>query len=383
VGYWTAEQLLTTLVSFDTVSKRSNMELVDFVQEYLAGFGVQSTLVPSDNGEKANLFATIGPKDRKGVILSGHTDVVSVDNQAWETDPFTVVRKNNRLFGRGTADMKSFIAIALSRVSAMQQVGLKKPIHFAFSYDEEDGCLGAPSMIREIAANFPLSQAVVVGEPSMMKVINAHKGLNRFVTKVTGYGGHSSQVDRNCSAVMTAARLVTFLEDTMEKNKQSALADSPFTPPYTTVHIGEINGGTSWNINARNCLFSWDLRNIPNDDVNDYIERFEAFCAPIIRKMKTVSEECEIKTTKLSSAPPLKPEQHSLAETLCKGLLGQNQTEVVSYGTEAGQFQAAGFSVVVCGPGSIDQAHQPNEYIELSQFDACKSFMDKLIAHLS
>lgn len=378
-----AIDMIGKLVSFDTVSRHSNLELIHYVRDYLKDLGVESTLVHNDDQSKANLYATVGPNVEGGVVLSGHTDVVPVDGQPWSTDPFTVVEKDGCLYGRGTADMKAFSAIGLSLVPEMLQKGLKKPIHFALSYDEEVGCVGAPRMIQQMAEHLPKPRAVIVGEPTNMEIVNAHKGVNGFVTTVIGHEAHSSQVHRGVSAVMTAARLIEFLRGLMEEYKASSDPENGFEPPYTTVHVGVVNGGTAMNIISRECSFTWDVRNLPWDDPADVLARFEAYCAELQTEMQAVAPECRISTVSTAAAPGLKPEEGGAAEELCRILSGRNATSVVPYGTEAGQFQGVGFSTVVCGPGSINQAHQPDEFIEISQVEEGEAFLRKLIDHLA
>jgi len=380
---YSAREMIDKLISFDTVSRHSNMELIDFVRDYLSGYGVESHLVPNADGSKANLYASVGPNVQGGVVLSGHTDVVPVDGQPWDTDPFQVVEKDGKLFGRGTCDMKSFIAIGLSLVPDMIAAGLKKPIHFALSYDEEVGCVGAPSMVRAMAENLPKPQAVIIGEPTSMEIIHAHKGINGYVTTVTGFEAHSSQVQRGVSAVMTAARLVTFIEDMMIDNSKNSISAVPFVPNYTTLHVGVIHGGTAMNIISRQAEFCWDIRNIPENDPRDYVARFREHCEPIIEQMQKISPSCNIETIERSAAPALAPEPDGAAEHLCRSITGKNSVGVVSYGTEAGHFQELEFSTVVCGPGSIDQAHQPNEFVDVSQVEEAHGFITKLITHLA
>lgn len=374
--------MITRLVGFDTVSRNSNMVLIDYVREYLAGFGVDSHLVKSPDGKKANLFATVGPNVEGGVVLSGHTDVVPVDGQPWDTDPFTITEKDGRLYGRGTCDMKSFIAIGLAMVPEMVKADLKRPIHFALSYDEEVGCLGAPAMIERLVEDIAKPSAVIVGEPSSMKPIMAHKGLAVARTTVIGHEAHSSQMQRGVSAVMTAARLITFLEGMMADNKAKADPDSPFVPPYSTLHAGVIHGGTAVNIISRECTFTWDVRVLPGDSVHGYLERFQAYCNSLLPDMQAIAPKASITTELVADAPPLTSEGDDAAQRLAMHLSGCKCCGVVPYATEGGQFQGKGFSVVVCGPGSIDQAHQPNEYIDISQVEACEVFMAKLIEEL-
>lgn len=375
--------MITRLVGFDTVSRNSNMALIDYVHDYLATFGIQGHLVKSPDGKKSNLFATVGPMVEDGVVLSGHTDVVPVDGQPWDTDPFTIVQKDGRLYGRGTCDMKSYIAIALAMVPQMLQAGLKRPIHFALSYDEEVGCVGAPAMIERLVQDIPRPSAVIVGEPSSMLPIMAHKGLAVARTTVIGHEAHSSQMQRGVSAVMTAARLISHLDDMMADNKAHADPTNPFVPPYSTIHVGMVKGGTAVNIISRECTFTWDVRVLPGDSVQTYLDRFQAYCDTLLPTMRAIAPEASITTELLADAAPLGSKGDDAAQRLALRLTGCKCCGVVPYATEGGQFQDNGFSVVICGPGSIDQAHQPNEYIDVSQVEACEVFFEKLIAQLS
>jgi acetylornithine deacetylase len=374
--------MITRLVGFDTVSRNSNLELIHYVRDYLAGHGVESHLVESPNGDKANLFATIGPHVEGGVVMSGHTDVVPVDGQPWDTDPFTVTEKDGRLFGRGTCDMKSFHAIALAAVPDMLERDLKRPIHLALSYDEEIGCVGAPAMIERMKAEIPAPAAVIIGEPTSMRAIVAHKGIAAMRTTVIGHEAHSSQVQRGVSAVTTAARLIAFIDDMMAENKAKADPDSAFTPPYTTLHVGVVHGGTALNIISRECTFTWDIRTMPGDDWRSYLKRMEDYGNTLLPALKAIAPEASITTEVFADSPPLQ-DRGGKAQELVFALTGNSTAQAVPYGAEGGQFQEQGFHVVLCGPGSIDQAHQPNEYIDVSQVDACEVFLDKLLDQLS
>src|SRR5690625_300899 len=375
-------EMIKRLINFETVSRNSNLDLIHYVQDYLHTHGIPSTLVPNHDGNKANLYATIGPQTKGGVILSGHTDVVPVDGQPWSTDPFTVTRKDNRLYGRGTCDMKSFIAIALAMVPTFQQKALKRPIHLAFSYDEEVGCLGAPALIAEMVSQLPPVEAVIVGEPTSMQPVVAHKGIAALKTTVTGHEAHSSQVQRGVSAVMVAAKLVSFIQQMMDENRQNAEASCAFIPPYTTLHVGTIHGGTAINIISRKCEFVWDIRCLPGDDWQHYLTRFNNYAETLLREMRQVSHDANITTEVFASAPPLQDKGGS-AQALLTELLGTQDSTVVPFAAEAGQFQEAGYSVVLCGPGSIDQAHQPDEYIDISQVTACEAMFTRLSDRLA
>ena len=378
---YSAIEMIEKLVGFPTVSRDSNLDLIRFVRDYLAQYGVESHVVPNAEGTKGNLYATVGPSVEGGVVLSGHTDVVPVDGQPWDSDPFTVTERGGRLYGRGTCDMKSFSACGLALVPEMVAADLKRPIHFALSYDEEVGCQGAPSMIAELVEHLPAPRAVIVGEPSDMRLVNAHKGISGFETVVTGHEAHSSQTHRGVSAVMNAARLIHFLDEMARECASRPKPESGFVPPYTTIHVGMVRGGTAGNIISRECRFVWDLRNMPDDEPQTYLERFEAYCRDeVLPEMREVAPEADIVTRGHYRTPGLRAEPGSAADALVRALTGDNDTGVVSYGTEAGQFQEAGFSTIVCGPGSIDQAHQPNEFIELSQVDLCMKTLRRLIA---
>lgn len=381
---YTPVEMIAKLVSFDTTSRESNLPLIDFVADYLKGHGIVSTKIPDETGRKANLYATIGPKDVPGIVLSGHTDVVPVDGQPWVTDPFTVVEKDGRLYGRGTTDMKSFSAIALSLVPEFLKQPLKTPIHFALSYDEEVGCLGAPRMIAQLGRLGVMPKIVIVGEPTDMTVVNAHKGVRSFRTVLTGLEQHSSATHLGVNAVMYAAEIIHFLSALAEEWKATrSRPETGFEPPHTTIHVGTIQGGTAQNIIPRHCQFTWEYRLIPGDDVEEIKTRFDAFVATeILPKMRSVWPEASVETSARAAVPPLMPEDGSSAEALCKALARTNEVGVVSYGTEAGQFQEAGISTVVCGPGNINEAHKPNEFIELSQVKKCEEFLRRLLSEV-
>ncbi len=374
---------ISRLVAFDTTSSKPNLDLIEDVEAYLHGHGVKTHRVMNDDGTKSNLYAVIGPVVEGGVILSGHTDVVPVEGQDWDTDPWTVVEKNDRLYGRGVADMKSFSAIALSLVPEMRGARLKRPLILALSYDEEIGCLGAPRMIAEIAHQAPKPAAVIVGEPTNMKVIDGHKGISSFRVKITGYTTHSSQTDRGVSAVEAAAKLINKVAEMRAARAKAADPDCPFDPPYSTMTVNVAHGGTQLNIMAGEAMFEWDLRIIPGDSRDDIVEEFTDYARGLEAEMRAKSPQCRIVIEELTNAPAFAPRTENPAADLAKAITGHNSTDVVAYAAEAGQFQEAGFSTVICGPGSIDQAHQPNEFITLDQLRQGTVFLRRLIERLA
>jgi len=377
-----ATEMLARLVAFASVSSESNLPLIDFVRDYLASWGVGSTLVFNDDGAKASLFATVGPMAGGGVVLSGHTDVVPALEGGWTNSPWQLTETDGRLYGRGSCDMKGFNALVLAAVPDMLAANLKSPITIALSHDEEIGCLGAPRLVERMAAAIPQPRAVFVGEPTRMTVVRGHKGMCAFEVRIRGHATHSSRIDKGVSAVMTGARLVSWLHDTMEENRKRAAADG-FEPPYTTLHCGVFNGGTAGNIVAENCRFIVDIRAIPQEDPLDFRDRFVDFARTGIEPaMQAVHAVTGIDVMNLSSIPGLVPEQNGGAELLASRLVGTAGTDVVSYCTEAGIFQKTGWSTVVVGPGDINQAHQVNEYIEVAQMIEGERFIHRLIAEL-
>ena len=373
--------ILTRLIAFDTTSRNSNLELIAWVEEFLRQRGIASRRVANADGTKANLYASIGPDVAGGVVLSGHTDVVPVDDQLWSSDPWVLSERGGKLYGRGTADMKAFIALALAHVDEARAAALKRPIVLAFSYDEEIGCLGAPALIAELAAQANKPSAVIVGEPTSMKVVSAHKGVRSFIVEVTGREGHSSLPDQGVSAVMEAVKLMSLVADMSEEAR--ALTHPHFKPPGPTMTIGKVDGGTASNILARRCSFIWDCR-CPEMAQGDAIERrFRAVAAEVDASIKARAPEGGVTITRRSNTPGLTIERDSEAEVLARALTGDNETRAVAYAAEAGLFQRAGMPAIICGPGSIEQAHQPDEWIERTQIEEGAAFMRRLIARLS
>ena len=381
----TPRALLDKLVGFPTVSRDSNLDLIDFVEDYLSGLGVASVRVPNEDGTKAALYAHVGPEVAGGVVLSGHTDVVPVDGQAWDSDPFTVTERDGKLYGRGTCDMKGFDALALAAVPLALERGIRRPLQIALSYDEEVGCTGAPPMIDHMVAHgMPRADTVLVGEPSMMQVVTGHKGGMGYRMHFRGFEVHSSIAPQGVSAIMMAAKLIDWANQVNAENaaRTPGPLAAPFDPPYTTLHVGTISGGTAHNITAKDCHFGFDFRVVPGDDIDEWRARFEAKLAEIEAEMKAVRPEAGITAEQYFGLPGLVPEQDGPAEELARRLTGDNGRHVVSYGTEAGQFQERGYSAVVCGPGDIAQAHQPNEFITVDQFRKGEAFMERLVETL-
>jgi acetylornithine deacetylase len=382
----TPREMLTRLVAFPTVSDRSNLDLVAFVEAYLADLGVASARVPDATGAKASLVARVGPAAPGGVVLSGHTDVVPVEGQDWSSDPFALVERDGRLYGRGACDMKGFVACALALVPEMLAAGLRRPIVLALTHDEEVGCLGAPALIARLVADEPAPEAVIVGEPSMMRVVTGHKASWGFRAHVRGHEVHSSLIHTGVSAVMTAARLIAWMDEAMAANARAAPgseAAAAFDPPYTTLHVGLIRGGTASNIAARDCVFSGEIRILPEEGLAPWRARVGAEAARLEAAARAVHPAAAIELHTRMALPGFAPPADGAAERLARALTGDNGRHVVSYQTEAGQYQAAGLSTVICGPGSIEQAHQPDEFIALDQLDAGAAFLRRLIGRLA
>ncbi|WP_374633248.1 acetylornithine deacetylase [Ferrovibrio sp.] len=368
------------LCGFDTTSRDSNLALIDHVAEYLASHGVASQKIYDATGGKANLYATIGPRERGGIILSGHTDVVPVDGQDWSSDPFRVVERAGRLYGRGTSDMKSFIAIALALLPEMLARPLRVPLHFAFSYDEEIGCLGVHGIVDFIKTGGPRPALAIVGEPTEMQVVNAHKSVCACNTLVHGLEAHSSATHQGVNAIQYAAEMIAELNRLQRVYQQPENTESRFEPPYTTITVGQIHGGTARNILAKECHFQWDVRAVRPEHDLEVVDAFNRFVAQqMLPAMRRIHAGAAVNTDIVAHVPPFLPPADNKAEQLALRLAGQNNTYAVSYGTEAGIFGLADIPTVVCGPGNIREAHKPDEYIELSQVAAGEDFMRRLI----
>ncbi|RFB78603.1 acetylornithine deacetylase [Methylovirgula sp. 4M-Z18] len=379
-----AVALLEHLIAFDTESSKTNLPLIAFVETYLRDLGVPFMVVPNDKGDKAALFATIGPMVDDGIVLSGHTDVVPVEGQEWTTDPFQLRRDKDRLYGRGSVDMKGFAAVALAMAPAFQQAALKRPIHILLSYDEETTCLGPVETIARFGKDLPRPRAVIVGEPTLMQVADSHKSISTYDTRVHGFEAHSAKPALGAHAIAAAADLVSELSRLQDKLEVMGDPSGRFDPPYATVHVGKIQGGTARNILAKECTFLWEFRGLPGMPANFALQHLRDYATRVaLPKLRRFTMNASIETDVEVDIPCLTAEAGSVAETLALKLSQSNNTIAVPYATEGGRFQTAGIPTVVCGPGSIDQAHQPDEYIEVKEVEAGLKFMERLAEEMS
>jgi len=382
----TVEQILAKLVSFPVLGGESNLSIIRWIEDYITSYGIEVHLVPNEEGNKASLHCRIGPAVDGGVILSGHTDVVPVEGQAWTTDPFVLTDKGDgKLYGRGSCDMKGFIACCLAALPEMVKAELKIPIYFAFSYDEEVGCLAAPELARAINSHYDESpKYAIIGEPSLMEPIVGQKGIYILKTHVNGSAGHSSRIKQEVSAIHETMRLILWLENKMNALIAEERLDNRFHPPHSTIHIGLVKGGIAPNVIADKASFFWDLRTIPMDDIAGIVSEFEAFCRQREEKLRKVFPDFSINT--VESHPPVPHLDTKLDDDvvdLIKTLTGNSQLNTVSYAAEAGQFANEGFHSAICGPGSIEQAHRADEFISKEQLEKGMQMMDKLIQVLS
>lgn len=375
-----AVEILGDLVGFDTVSSNSNLALMRYIEALLARQGVAAELLLDDTGRKANLFATIGPAKPGGVILSGHTDVVPVADQQWSSDPFLLTRREDRLYGRGTADMKAFIACSLAALEFVEIGALERPVHLAFSYDEEVGCLGSPRLIERIQSSIALPAVVIVGEPSTMRIMGSHKSVHIYEVNVTGVPAHSSAAHLGVSANAIAIRLMHVLLQIADRLAADDMHDPVFHPPFSTLTIGLMQGGTAANILAAQASFVFDLRCVPAHDPDEVLKPFHAELDSTRRAYPAATITFESR----AAVPALARVLNGDAESLVR-LIGGDDSDAIaaSFGAEAGQFQQAGFSTVICGPGSMDQGHQADEYIEIREIEQCMRFMGKLFAAMT
>ena len=379
-------ELIRTLVGFDTTSRDSNLALIEWVRRHLTGLGIESTLTFDDDGRKANLFATLPARDGNathgGIVLSGHTDVVPVDGQPWDTNPFEVAVKDGRLYGRGVTDMKSFSAVGLSFIPEFLRRGLAKPLHFALSYDEEVGCIGVRRLIADIVARGIAPAGCIVGEPTGMETVVAHKGKKGWRCRVRGFEAHSSLTPLGVNAVQIACEIVAYIARRAREFRDAGRQDGAYDVPYTTVHVGVIHGGTALNIVPRDCTFDFEIRHLPFDDPDAFFADVRAFAATFVPAMHAVNPDTWIEFDHLSTLPGFDTQDGSQITSLAHACNGTHDVGKVSFGTEAALFHGAAIPTVICGPGHIAQAHQPNEWVTIDQVAKCEAFMRRLVEHV-
>ena len=378
-------EILRKLVGFDTTSFKSNLDLIKFIENYLNDFNIKSKLVYDETKNKANLFATIGKDSKGGIVLSGHTDVVPTKNQKWSSDPFTLTERDNKLFGRGSSDMKGFIAVVLSRISKMVETKLNKPIHLAFSYDEEIGCVGVHGLLDLIEKKSINPEFCIVGEPTSMEVVIGHKGKHAYGVKVDGFSCHSGQAPYGVNAINYAAKLITYIEELNKEKSKIGPFDNEYEIPYSTLSTGLINGGTILNIVPNLCLFEFEIRHLAEDDPKTIMQKIQDYADElIIKEMQKISPKANITFAEKINYPGL-----NISETInpvkqVKNMLNVSKHKKVIFGTEGGLFKKKlNIPTIVCGPGSIDQAHKPDEYIAIEQLEKCGKFIDNLISSCS
>jgi acetylornithine deacetylase len=375
--------ILARLVAFDTTSSRSNLALIDWVEDYVRPWAAATLRLPSPDGAKANLWVRFGPDRPGGLVMSGHTDVVPVDGQPWTTSPWELVERSGRLYGRGASDMKAFLALCLAHARDLGALSLRSPVHFAFSYDEEVGCAGVAPMIGEMVARGAAPGVVWVGEPTRWGVVSAHKGIKVYEVVITGTDGHSSNPSLGASAIHEAVELMSVLRGIARDLEARPWEASGFNPPYPTLTIGMISGGSASNILARECRFVFDFRATPGTDADASLAPFFEAVDLCRRRLEAFGPGCGVRVTSQADAPGLASEPDSPAERFLRRITGDNARRAVAYATEAGRFQAAGLSSVICGPGDIEQAHQPDEFIEVSQLDAGVTIFQACLRELS
>ena len=375
-------ELIRTLVGYDTTSRDSNLGLIHWVRDYLARHGVVSRLTYDDERRKANLFATLPAQDGNttvgGIVLSGHTDVVPVDDQPWETAPFEATIIGERLYGRGVTDMKSFSAIALAQVPELLRRGLRRPLHFSLSYDEEVGCIGVRRLIADVTAQGIRPSGCIIGEPSGMHVVVAHKGKKSYRCRVRGHEAHSALTPLGVNAIQIASELVSFLAQMARRFRERGPFDAAYEVPYTTVHTGVIRGGTALNIVPRDCRFDFEFRHLPSEDPDALLAEVRRFAATLLPEMHAIDPATHIEFDPISATPGFDSHGGSDIAELGKRCSATTDFGKVSFGSEAALFHHAGVPTIICGPGHIAQAHQPNEWVALHQLTLCETFMRRL-----
>jgi acetylornithine deacetylase len=379
-----SRDLLKTLVAFDTTSRESNLQLIEFVRDYLTRFDVPCELIYNEQRSKANLFATLGPADRPGIVLSGHTDVVPVDGQPWTVAPFELSERDGKLYGRGTADMKGYIACVLALVPALVTANLRRPVHIALSYDEEVGCLGVRSLLKALEQRPIKPMLCIIGEPTELKPVLGHKGKLAMRCDIHGQACHSAYAPQGVNAIEYAAELIGELGRIGHRLKAPKHHDARFDPPFSTVQTGVIAGGKALNIVPADCRFDFEIRALPSHDPSEVAQALKTYAEQqVLPRMRAVSEQSEIRFSELSAYPGLATEAHSEAAELIAGFSGSRAFGTVAFGTEGGLFDAAGIPTVVCGPGSMDQGHKPDEFVSLEQLNGCDEMLQRMLLSIS
>lgn len=377
-------EILERLVSFDSISGKPTHAITGYIEDFLSDHDIETTLSFDDSGERANIFATIGPEIDGGVVLNGHTDVVPVVGQKWITDPFALTRRGDRLHGRGSVDMKGFLACVLGSVPTFKKTGLNKPIHIAFSYDEEIGGLGMPVLLESMAGKAYRPNIVIVGEPTEMQLITGHKGGYEMRTEITGYEVHSCNPPNGVNAISAASKLIAKIEEIAARLAANPYPGSPYDPPFCTFNVGIIEGGAARNATAGWCNFDWEFRPMPGEDGTLISAEIAAYAAlELLPAMKAINANADIRIITEAPVPALDDSNAAAAAAFVSEITGLNSQDVVSFGTDAGYFSDSGFSTVVFGPGSISRAHQPNEYVEVGELAEGLEFLEKVARHLS
>ena len=379
-----AVEILERLVSFESISGRPTHGIVGYVQEYLTSQGIEATLSYDDARERANIYATIGPQVDGGVVLNGHTDVVPVEGQKWSSDPFTLTRKGDRLFGRGSVDMKGFLACVLASVPKFKTANLNRPIHIAFSYDEEIGGYGMPVLLENMAINPYQPEVVIIGEPTQMQIVTGHKGGYEMRTEITGFATHSCDPGKGVNAISTAVKLIAKMEEIGVQRAANPVPDSPYTPPYPTLNVGTIEGGAARNATAGWCYFNWEYRQMPGENGAATIAEIEAYANhELLPAMKAVNSSADIQIITEVAVPALDDRNAEQAAAFVSAVTGLNSRGVVSFGTDGGYFSDADYSTVIFGPGDIGRAHKADEYIEMDELAQGLDFLSKVATRLS
>ncbi len=379
-----SRDVLKALVAFDTTSRESNLQLIEFVRDYLASCDVPCELIYNQQRSKANLFATIGPTDKPGIVLSGHTDVVPVDGQPWTVPPFELTERDGKVYGRGTADMKGYIACMLALVPSLVSTSLRLPVHIALSYDEEVGCLGVRSLLAELEQRPVKPMLCIIGEPTELKPVLGHKGKLAIRCDIHGHACHSAYAPLGVNAIEYAAELIGELGRIGTRLKAPEHHDARFDPPFSTVQTGVIGGGKALNIVPADCRFDFEIRALPSHDPNDVARDLKTYAEQhVLPRMRAVSDRSEIRFSELSAYPGLATDAHSEAAELIAAFCGSRAFGTVAFGTEGGLFDAAGIPTVVCGPGSMDQGHKPDEFVSLDQLNACDAMLQRMLLSIS